>query len=203
MAEARQLILASASSARRALLTNAGLSFDVMPANIDEAAIKNASRASDPAIATRAIAGTLAVQKARQVSMQHPKALVIGADQVLSCGDEIHSKASNIAEARTVLRTLRGRQHELISAAALARNGELLWQTESAAQLTMRDFSEAFLEDYLARAGAVILDCVGCYELEGLGIQLFEKIEGDYFTVLGLPLVPLLAEMRRRGELPT
>lgn len=102
-----------------------------------------------------------------------------------------------------MLRTLRGRQHELISAAALARNGELLWQTESAAQLTMRDFSEAFLEDYLARAGAVILDCVGCYELEGLGIQLFEKIEGDYFTVLGLPLVPLLAEMRRRGELPT
>ncbi len=150
MAEAHHLILASASSARRALLSNAGLAFDVMPANIDEDAIKNTCRTSNLAISAHAIAGTLAAEKARQVSVQHPEALVIGADQVLSCGDEIHSKVSNVAEARGVLRALRGNRHELVSAAALASNGELLWQTETSAQLTMRDFSDDFLDDYSA-----------------------------------------------------
>lgn len=199
MTDKRHLILASGSSARRAMLTHAGLSFDVIPADIDEDAVKSAVLAAEPHAAPAEIAARLAIEKARAVSRQHPGILVIGADQILVYGDMIYSKVASKIEARAVLKKLRGRTHTLISAAALARDGEALWHGSELARLTMREFSDAFLMDYLDAAGAGILASVGCYELEGRGIQLFEKIEGDYFTILGLPLLPLMAALRANG----
>lgn len=199
----RPLILASASPARRHMLTAAGLSFDVFPAEIDEDAVKSAVLAADPHTEPGEIAARLAAEKARAVSRHHPDILVIGADQILVFEDTIYSKAGSAMEARAVLKKLRGRTHLLVSAAALARNGELLFQTRDLARLTMREFSDAFLATYLEKAGAAILGCVGCYEIEGLGVQLFDKIDGDHFTILGLPLVPLLAALRTHGGLPT
>ena len=199
MTEKRHLILASGSSARRAMLSNAGLTFDVIPADIDEDAIKTAVLAADPHAAPSDIAVRLAAEKARAVSRQHPGLPVIGADQVLVFEDMLYAKAGSLLEARAVLKKLRGRTHILISAAALARDAEVLWQGSDSARLTMREFSDAFLAQYLDFAGAGILACVGCYELEGKGIQLFEKIDGDYFTILGLPLLPLMAALRANG----
>lgn len=199
MTDKRHLILASGSSARRAILNNAGLTFDVMPADIDEDAVKSAVLSADPHATPDEIATRLACEKARAVSRQHPGILVIGADQVLVFGDMLYAKVGTLIEARAVLKKLRGRTHLLISAAALARDGDVIWQDSETARLTMREFSDAFLAQYLETAGASILACVGCYELEGKGIQLFEKIEGDYFTILGLPLLPLLAALRANG----
>lgn len=200
MAELRHdLILASGSSARRALLTSAGLKFDVIPADIDERAVKDAVRSRDKNTTPAQIAAHLAAEKARAVSLQHPRALVLGADQVLAFEGGIQSKVADVKAAHDVLAALRGKTHELVSAAALARRGEIVWQTCERAKLSMRNFSDSFLEAYLAEAGAGILDCVGCYKLEGLGVQLFDKIEGDYFTILGLPLVGLLGALRRES----
>ncbi len=199
MTDKRDLILASGSSARRAMLSNAGLSFDVMPADIDEDAVKSAALCADPYATPSDIAMRLAADKARAVSRQHPGVLVIGADQVLVYGDMLYAKVASVIEARAVLKKLRGRTHLLISAAALARDGDVIWQGSETARLTMREFSDAFLAHYLETAGAGILACVGCYELEGKGIQLFERIEGDYFTILGLPLLPLMAALRANG----
>lgn len=203
MSKSHTLILASSSSARRALLTGAGLTFDVIPARIDEDALTKALQAKSPPADARTIAMSLAVEKALAVSRGHPGTTVIGADQVLSFENKLHAKALNVAEARGVLQALRGKSHELVSAAALARDGKLLWQGSQSARLTMRDFSESFLTSYLENAGAAVLACVGCYELEGLGVQLFSSIEGDYFTILGLPLVPLLGALRTNGVLAT
>lgn len=203
MTDHRSLILASASSARRKMLNDAGLIFDVIPADIDEDAVKSAVLSADPHAEPGEIAARLAAEKARAVSRQHPGVLVIGADQILIFEDTIYSKVASQIEARAVLKKLRGRTHILVSAAALARDGELLWQGRESARLNMREFSDAFLARYLETAGSGIFGCVGCYELEGLGSQLFEKIDGDFFTILGLPLLPLLGALRANGALPT
>ena len=196
MPEATRLILASGSAARRALLEAAGLTFDVIPADIDEAAIREAILEKSAGAEGADIASVLAAEKARVVSVAHPDALVVGADQVLALGGKIFSKPGSIAEAREHLVMLRGRTHDLISAVALSRNGNVHWQTTVTAGMTVRDFSDEFLGAYLERMGERVLSSVGCYELEGLGVQLFERIEGDYFTILGIPLLPLLARLR-------
>ncbi|MBN4046583.1 septum formation protein Maf [bacterium AH-315-P15] len=196
-----RLILASASPARRAMLEGAELSFEVVPANVDEAALR--THLSHDGAALSEIAGLLAEYKAKSISRENPEALVIGADQLLVLGHEIFEKPKDMRAARETLQRLRGKTHELISAAALVRNGDCLWRTGDAARLTMRDFSADFLEDYLQDEGDAVLASVGAYRLEGRGSQLFRKIEGDYFTILGLPLLPLLGVLREAGVLET
>ena len=208
-----RLVLASASASRRDLLTAAGVEFAVVPSRVDEAATRaqmtvNDSRHPPPLGHPRLVARTLARAKAFEVSGREPKALVIGADQTLALlvgndgqiGQEMHKPAGRV-EARAQLREMRGRTHVLCAAVALAREGAIVWETEDMARLTMRTFSDAFLDHYLAHAGERVCSSVGAYQLEGLGIQLFERIEGDYFTILGLPLLPLLVELRRQGVL--
>ena len=201
MAKTRRLILASGSAARRSMLTAAGLDFEVILADVDEAAIKDAMLTDGARIEGSDIALNLASAKAITVSQLYPQALVIGADQVLCLGARTFSKAKTRADARQVLDTLRGRTHELVSAVALAENGQMLWQTFDLAKLAVREFSEEFLELYLQRAGDCLTKSVGAYEFEGLGSQLFERVKGDYYTILGMPLLPLLAELRNRGML--
>lgn len=199
MPEATRLILASGSAARRTLLEATGLIFDVIPANIDEGKIRDAIVGATANVEGSDIAGVLAAEKARLVSIEHPNALVVGADQVLTLGGKFFSKAENLAEAREILSMLRGRTHELVSAVALARNGEVHWQTSATAEMTMRSFSDEFLGCYLEKMGERALQIVGCYEIEGPGVQLFEEIDGDYFTILGIPLLELLARLRHEG----
>lgn len=199
MPEASRLILASGSATRRSLLQSAGLVFDVVPANIDEASIRDAILDATNGAEGADIASVLAAEKARLVSEIHPDALVIGADQVLALGGRIFGKAENLAEAREILTMLRGRTHELISAVALARNGKVYWQTSTFAEMTVRQFSDEFLGCYLGKMGERALQSVGCYEIEGPGVQLFEQIDGDYFTILGIPLLELLARLRHDG----
>jgi septum formation protein len=194
---ARRLILASGSAARKAMLEAAGLTFDVIPADIDEAAIRDAMTNTKARPESADVAAAIAAEKAQTVSELHPDALVIGADQVLALGGKIFAKAGSPAEAREILVMLRGRTHELVSAVALARGGTVHWQTIGSAEMTMRDFSDEFIGSYLERTGERALGCVGCYEIEGLGVQLFDDIEGDYFTILGIPLLPLLARLRQ------
>lgn len=199
MREASRLILASGSATRRAVLESAGLVIDVVPANIDEAAIRDAILDATTGAEGADIAGVLAAEKARLVSETHRDALVVGADQVLALGGKIFGKAETIAEAREILTMLRGRTHELISAVALARNGTVHWQTSSFAEMTVRKFSDEFLGCYLEKLGDRVLQTVGCYEIEGPGAQLFEQIDGDYFTILGIPLIELLTRLRHEG----
>jgi septum formation protein len=194
------LILASSSVARHRLFAAAGLEFVVEPARIDEASIKtrftvNGRSASDCALA-------LAEAKARQVAADHPGALVIGADQILVCGGEWFDKPASLAEARSQLQTLRGRVHKLVTAACVVQEQACIWQGERWAKLTMREFSDTFLDAYLAAEGTAVLGSVGAYRLEGRGIQLFAQVEGDYFAILGLPLIELLGFLRERGALP-
>ncbi|RUP00269.1 Maf family nucleotide pyrophosphatase [Hyphomicrobium sp.] len=196
MPEMTRLVLASGSEARRSLLQAAGLAFEVIPAEIDEVAIRTAILEQTEGAEGSDVASVLAAEKARVVSVQHPDALVIGADQVLLLGGKIFSKPESIAEAREHLVMMRGRTHDLISAVALARNGNVHWQTTATAGMSVRDFSEEFLAAYLERMGDRVLGSVGCYEFEGSGVQLFERIEGDYFTILGIPLLPLLERLR-------
>lgn len=199
MPEASRLILASGSAARRMLLENAGLTFDVIPANIDEAAIRDAIVDATTGAEGVDVASVLAAEKARLVSEMHQKALVIGADQVLTLGGKFFSKARDLTEAREILSMLRGRTHELVSSIALARNGVVEWQTSATAEMTMRTFSDEFLGCYLQKMGDRALQSVGCYEIEGPGLQLFEHIDGDHFTILGLPLLEVLARLRHEG----
>jgi septum formation protein len=199
MPEASRLILASASATRRAVLESAGLVIDVVPANIDEAAIRDAILDATTGAEGADIASVLAAEKARLVSETHRDALVVGADLVLALGGKIFGKAESIAEAREILTMLRGRTHELISAVALARNGTVHWQTSAFAEMTVRKFSDEFLGCYLEKLGDRVLRSVGCYEIEGPGAQLFEHIDGDYFTILGIPLIELLSRLRHEG----
>lgn len=189
------LILASASSARKEMLIRAGLSFTIDAAGVDEQAIKAACRARGESC--RAAALALAAAKALNVSQRCPDALVIGADQMLDCDGRWFDKPVDQADARAALTALAGRTHMLISAAACARGGRLTWSEAAAAQLTMRMFSQGFLDTYLGTMGDSVRQTVGAYRLEGLGVQLFSRIEGDYFTILGLPLLALLAYLRQ------
>jgi nucleoside triphosphate pyrophosphatase len=191
----RPIVLASASRARRELLAAAGVPFTVEPANVDEPALRGSLDAKTP---PAEVAEVLACAKAEDVGARHRDSLVIGADQVLAFGDEILTKPGDIAGARTTLAKLKGKTHALHSAVAFAEEGRITWAHTATARLTMRDFSDAFLEEYLVRAGDRICGSVGAYELEGPGVQLFERIEGDYFTILGLPLLSVLSELRAR-----
>jgi len=195
------LILASASAVRAQLLERAGITFQISPARIDEDTVKNALLAEG--VRPRGIADALAELKALRVSSSRPDALILGADQVLDLEGELLSKGEAISTSRAQLVRLRGRTHRLLSAAALARNGAIIWRHVDEARLVMRDFSDAFLESYLAEEGEAVLTSVGGYRLEGLGVQLFECIDGDYFSILGLPLVPLLAALRDQKVLQT
>jgi septum formation protein len=191
------LILASASSIRARLLREAGVSFGVRPAEIDEDALKTALLAKGTG--KEEIADLLAEQKALQVSKASPQALVLGCDQILLCGNHLFDKAHDLAEARATLHCLRGNTHSLITSCALVRNGTLLWRHRERASLRMRSFSNEFLEAYLKTEGSNILGSVGCYQFEGFGAQLFDQVKGDFFAILGLPLVPLLGALREHG----
>ena len=196
-APGERLILASGSAARRDMLAGANVPFTVRPADVDETALKSGLTHVDPA----ELALELARAKALDVSCHDPEAWVLGADQTLAFDGGLVSKAPSLAAARTRLITMRGRAHQLHSGAALARDGRLVWSGVDTATLTMRDFSDVFLDAYLAAEGEALLACVGSYRLEGMGSQLFDSVDGDYFTVLGLPLWPVLAELRRVGVL--
>ncbi|MDP6344484.1 MAG: Maf family protein [Alphaproteobacteria bacterium] len=191
------LVLASASQSRADMLRAAGLSFDTAPADIDEGAIKAAMSADDAE--AEDIAMALARDKAGEISRRRPEAAVIGADQILRCEGELFDKATDVPAARRILQHLRGRRHELICAACVCRNGALAWRYLSVARLTMRDFSDAYLDWYLGQVGEAVLWSVGGYQIEGLGAQLFDQVDGDHFTILGLPLLPLLGRLRELG----
>lgn len=195
------LILASASAARKAMLTSAGVVFSVEPAAVDEGALKRAliSQGADAA----AIAEALALGKAEAISACHPEALVIGSDQMLSCDGRCFDKPADRAAARAQLMALRNRRHELISAVVVVSGGTRLWHDVDRAELMMRPFSEAFIDEYLDRIGAAACQSVGAYQIEGLGVQLFDSIDGDIFTIMGMPLLPLLGFLRMRGVVPT
>ena len=194
-----KVILASASETRAALLRAAGLEFAAEPAAVDEAAIKREYRAAARDAADCAIA--LAEAKALWVAARHPEALVIGADQMLVAGDEWFDKPPDLAAAASQLRCLRGREHQLITAACVFRGETRLWREIAVSKLTMRSFGEAFLAGYIAAEGDGVLGSVGAYRIEGRGAQLFARVEGDYFAILGLPLLPLLEFLRDRGIL--
>jgi len=186
------LILASQSRARQALLTQAGIDFKAVPAELDERALQQTSGLSAPG----KIAAHLARAKALAVSSRQPGGYVVGADQTLALGTMLFSKPDGRAQAAEQLRALAGRSHELHSAVAVARDGEILFEEVATARMTMRRLGEAEIETYLDQAGEAVTTSVGAYQLEGLGIHLFERIEGDHFTILGLPLLPLLAFLR-------
>lgn len=193
------IVLASGSATRRDLLARAGVSFAVEAAAVDEDAVKQAVReeTSNPARA----AEVLAELKATRVSARHPGAIVVGADQMLDCDGVWYDKPGDRAAARAQLAALRGRTHRLTSAVVAVRDGRRLWHHTEAAKLTMRRFSDTFLDHYLDIAGDSVTASVGAYQLEGLGAQLFMLAEGDHFTILGLPLLPLLDFLRENGEL--
>lgn len=196
---AETLVLASASPSRRTLMENAGLKFQAVAAQIDERAIER--EIEHRALGPDELALELAFSKALEVSSRFPQALVIGCDQTMSLGQQVFHKPADRAEARANLLLLRGRTHRLNSGVVLVRGGREIWRNLSTADLSMREFSDAFLEDYLVRCGDDVMKSVGCYQLEGIGIQLFNSISGDYFTILGLPLLPLLEQLRTLGEL--
>jgi septum formation protein len=194
-----ELVLASASQSRQRMLTAAGVPFRVSAPGLNEAAL--IADLWDKGVSASGIAATLAEQKAMMVSRRTPGALVLGGDSVLAFGSEIISKCRDMKELRTLLRKLSGKTHHLISAASLARDGAQIWHHTGLAKLTMRGLSEAFLDAYLAAEGEALLSVVGGYRYEGRGAQLFDHVEGDVFTVLGLPLLPVLAVLRREGIL--
>jgi septum formation protein len=193
-----RLILASQSAARQALLRGAQVEFAALPADLDERAIEQSSRLGDAS----AVATLLAKEKALHVARAHPDAYVIGADQTLALGPRIFSKADDRAHAREQLKALSGQTHELHSAVAVTKGEKVLFEYVSTARMTMRPLSDAQLEAYLDLAGTAVTASVGGYQLEGAGVHLFERIEGDYFTILGLPLLPLLNFLRGLGLAP-
>jgi len=192
-----RLILASASPTRRALLEAAGVPVEIRPAAVDEESIKHAARAED--VAPEQTALLLADIKAKRI--REPDALIIGADQLLVCEGTWFDKPADLAAAEAQLRALRGRTHTLHTAVACVRDGTRIWQHVATPRLTMRDFSDAFLESYLRAEGEALLGSVGAYRIEGPGIQLFDAIEGEHSAILGLPLLPLLGFLRQHGAL--
>jgi septum formation protein len=188
----QKLILASQSRARQTLLANAGIDFDAVPADIDERGVQQASGLSEPG----EVAALLAREKSLAVSADRPGRTVVGADQTLALGRRLFSKPIDRAEAAEQLRGLAGHSHELHSAVAVARDGKILFEAADIARMTMRRLGEADIDAYLDAAGEAVTSSVGAYQLEGLGVHLFERIEGDHFTILGLPLLRLLAFLR-------
>jgi len=189
-----QIILASGSHIRQTLLTNAGVSFTAVPAEIDERAVSNTENWTP-----QQTASNLAVLKAKAVSLSHPEHLIIGADQVLALGSEIYSKPRDLSECRRHLQSLRGREHVLISSVCCLEHGLVKWSHVAEARIGFRDFTDDFLDKYLRLEGNECLKSVGGYKLEGRGVQFIETFTGDYFTVLGLPLIPLLSYLRVSG----
>ena len=192
--EAETIILASTSPFRRQLLENAGLKVEPVAPEVDERAVEEALEGSD--VNAEDVAQILAEAKAVEVSERYPGRWIIGGDQTLSLGDEVFHKPKDMEGARRHLLALSGKTHQLNSGVVLARNGETVWRHVSIARMTMRPLDPAFIGRHLARVGDVALKSVGAYQVEGEGIQLFEKIDGDYFTIVGLPLLPLLAKLR-------
>jgi septum formation protein len=194
------LILASQSAARRAMLDAAGVAHSAMPAHVDEEALTAALLAEQAS--PERIADALAEVKALKLSRQHPAALVLGADSVVVTGDgQLINKPETRARAETQLRTLSGAAHRLISAAVICEGGRAVWRHTGVARLTMRALSEDFIAAYLEEEGEAVLGCAGCYRIEGLGAQLFTRIDGDQFTIRGLPLLAVLDYLRTRGLL--
>jgi len=193
MARDFHIVLASMSVARRTMLESAGLSFDVEPSSVDEDVVRAALEDVDPVD----VAEVLARAKAEDVARRIRADVVIGADQVLVLGDQIFSKPADMAAAGEQLLALRGQRHQLHSAVVISHDDQIAWAHVDTVDVTMRDYSAEFVGRYLSAAGDQALGSVGCYQLEGLGVQLIEKVVGSHFTVLGLPLLPLLAELRR------
>lgn len=198
-AGAPRLLLASGSAARRALLEASGLCFEVLPAQVDEAALKQGARAAG--LDAEAAALLLAQAKAQHVAHRDPAALVIGCDQLLVCDGRWFDKPADLTEARAHLRALRGRTHTLVTAVVCRRGEQRPWQAVSLPRLTMRAFSDAFLETYLSLEAAHVTTTVGAYRLEGPGVHLFATIEGEHAAILGLPLLGLLSFLRQYGML--
>ncbi len=196
---AGKIILASSSPFRKALLVNAGVDVEAIAAGVDERALE--APLQDSGVSPEDVALVLAEAKAADVSEKHPGALVLGCDQTLSLGDEVFHKPADMEGARHHLLALSGKTHQLNSAAVLARDGNVLWRHVGIANLTMRPLSPAFIGRHLARVGKKALGSVGAYQIEGEGVQLFEKIDGDYFTIVGLPLLAVLAELRQLGAI--
>jgi septum formation protein len=196
----KALILASGSTTRAGLLAAAGVVAEVVPPRVDEAEVKAALLAEGAP--PRDVADTLAEIKAVRVSRRRPGAYVIGADQVLALGGDLLDKPSDLEEARRQLKRMRGRRHTLLSAAVVAIDGRPIWRHVGQARLAMRAFSDGFLDDYFARHGEGLLETVGAYKLEAGGAALFDQIEGDYFAILGLPLLELLGFLRLHGVCP-
>jgi len=193
------VILASGSRYRRQLLEGAGIDFSVLKPELDERAVE--ATLEGTGASPEDVALILAEAKATAVSEARPDALVIGSDQTLSLGDELFHKPADMAGARRHLLSLSGRTHRLNSAVVIARNGEAVWRHVSVAHMTMRMLDPGYIGRHLAAVGEAALTSVGAYQVEGRGIQLFEKIDGDYFTIVGLPLLPLLAELRKLGAI--
>ena len=193
-------ILASRSRARAALLTQAGIKVSRDPSRIDETEIKAFNRRKGAEAGVCAMA--LAEAKALSIATRHPQALVIGADQILNCNGTWLDKPRDRDDARGQLRLLRGQTHELATAVCVARDANVIWHEIQRPHLTMRNFSDAFLDAYIGHLGRDDMAAVGAYRIEGHGVQLFDRIEGDYFAILGLPLMPLMEFLRGQGELP-
>jgi septum formation protein len=197
----RRIILASASEIRAKMLSNAGLSVEIMPASIDEEAIRLGLQAENTS--PRDQVDILAEAKARKISDRNADALVIGSDQILELDGKVFAKPANLDEARDQLLALKGQTHKLLSAVVVYENGQPLWRHIGQVRLTMNEISSDYLESYLTRNWSSIRNAVGCYKLEEEGVRLFSRIEGDYFTVLGLPLIELLTWLGIRGDIAT
>lgn len=201
MPQPLSLILASASATRAQMLMAAGIAVTTQPARIDEATIRAALAAEGAS--PRDQADALAELKARKLADRNPDALVLGCDQILAMRDQVFAKPESLDDARAQLLRLRGQTHQLLSAAVLFHRAEPVWRHVSTARLTMRDFSDAYLDAYLARNWPAIATSVGGYQIESEGIRLFDRIEGDHFTILGLPLLALLSYLSTRGMIPS